>query len=76
MITFLITTGNVCLEDFILIICVISGAQSYYLSSTVCRCEWELTSIGCLMTVLFVWWVPPQKKQGRLLYQEIAVEED
>lgn len=28
------------------------------------------------MTVLFVWWVSPQQNQGRLLWQEIAVEED
>lgn len=41
-----------------------------------CRCGWELTSIDCLMTVLFAWWVSPQQKYGRLLWQEIAVEED
>lgn len=44
-----------------------------YLSSTVCRCGWDLTSIGFLMTVLFVRWVPPRKAD---VWQEIAVEED
>lgn len=43
------------------------------LSSTACRCGWDLTSIGFLMTVLFVRRVPPRKAD---VWQEIAVEED
>lgn len=37
------------------------------------RCGWDLTSIGFLMTVLFVLRVPPRKAD---VWQEIAVEED
>lgn len=44
-----------------------------YLSGTACRCGWDLTSIGFLMTVLFVRWVPPSKADA---WQEIAVQED
>lgn len=52
---------------------VISGVLRCYLSNTACRCGWDLTSIGFLMTVLFVWWVSPRKAN---VWQEIAVEED
>lgn len=52
---------------------VISGVLRCYLSNTACRCGWDLTSIGFLMTVLFVWWVSPRKAD---VWQEIAVEED
>lgn len=38
-----------------------------------CRCGRELTSIGCLMTALFVWCVSTRKA---LMWQEIAAEED
>lgn len=38
-----------------------------------CRCGWESTSIGCLMTALFVWCVSPRKA---VMWQEIAAEED
>lgn len=67
-------SDRVCSEDTLFIVCVISGARRYcyYLSTTACRCGWELTSIGCLMTVLFVWWVSPRKA---VMWQEIAVEE-
>lgn len=55
----IIASGSICLKGYFNHLCVISGAQRlyYYLSSTVCRCGWAVTSIGCLMTVLFVWLV-------------------
>lgn len=58
-IIFIVASGSICLKVYFNHLCVISGAQRicYYLSSTVCRCGWAVTSIGCLMTVLFVWMV-------------------
>ena len=54
-----------------------SRARHYgYLCSAVCRCGWELPANGCLMTALFSWRVSPRHNQERLLWQEIAVEED
>lgn len=44
-----------------------------FLSDRACRCGWDLTSIGFLMTVLFVPWVPARNAD---VWQEIAVEED